>query len=325
MEPFVVAVTDRFHLGPRRTIAVSAMVGSANRLWRFDVAQDSFVVKELSHERTDQIDRRRRAAFERSVFEAASLAMPEPIVDRDGDIVTVVQGSRGEPCIVRVHRWMEGLRTPAVTSSIAATAGAALAVIHDHGASWSTERAGSLRWWDQDPRAVIDRLHESPLRDIASAATALASEAIALVAEAENTVGPWIYSHNDHKPQNALVVDGAVAVLDWDECGHCHPRLEAVESALRWAAESADMPGAFRAFLAAYAAAGTPIVDLSERDFGKWVAALLGWFSFQARRVLGDWASDAAFERRQAEAMARDAVAELERTLGSISTWASWA
>jgi hypothetical protein len=50
VEPFVGEIVERFQLGARRDVAVTAMIGSANRLWRFDVRLESFVVKELSHE-----------------------------------------------------------------------------------------------------------------------------------------------------------------------------------------------------------------------------------------------------------------------------------
>ena len=321
VEPFVRHVVEAFGLGTRRDVGVSAMIGSTNRLWRFDVGVASFVVKELSHESVDQIDRRRRAAaFERAVFEARALLIPEPMIDRDDEIVAVAPGSRGVPCLVRVHRWISGA-VPTVTPAIAEVAGEALAVIHDHGRAWSTEQSGSVRWWDQDPMVVAGRLGGSPLRDIAARAAPLMTRALDVIDDAESIEGPWIYSHADHKPQNSLEVRGGLAVLDWDECGHCHPRLEAVESALRWSITAPDPPEAFRSFLRGYGSLG----PLDGRDFGKWLAALLGWFSFQARRTLGDWSTDTAFDRLEAEAMARETIVELERALASLSLWSSWA
>lgn len=245
--------------------------------------------------------------------------MPEPLYDRDNEIVTVALGSRGVPCLVRVHRWITG-HPPTVTPALAESAGEALAVIHAHGRNWSTKRSGSLRWWDQDPLVVAGRLDGSPLRDIAETATALMTRAVEVIGDAESIEGEWIFSHADHKPQNSLKVPEGLAVLDWDECGYCHPRLEAVESALRWSITAPDAPESFRAFLEGYGG----LAPLEERDFGKWLAALLGWFSFQARRTLGDWPTDTAFDRLEAEAMARDTVVELERALTSLSLWSSW-
>ena len=322
VEPFVRGISEQFALGARRDVAVSAMVGSTNRLWRFDVGPEAFVVKELSHDDVDQIDRRRRAAsFERAVYEAGSLPMAEPLFDRDDEIVTVAMGSRGEPCPVRVHRWIAG-DAPKVTPRVARAAGEALAAIHGCGSAWSTRPSASLRWWDQDPLAVAARLEEeeSPLRDIAGTAEAVIRRALVVVGDAEAIEGEWIYSHADHKPQNSLEVSGGLAILDWDECGYCHPRLEAVESALRWSVAAAEPAVAFRAFLDGYG----ELAPLEARDFGKWVAALLGWFSFQARRTLGDWPTETRFDRLEAETMARDTVDELEVALASLSLWSSW-
>lgn len=320
IEPFVRAVSEQFALAPRRDVAVSALIGSTNRLWRFDVGAESFVVKELSHDSIDQIGRRRRAAsFERAVYEAGSLVMAEPLFDRDGQIVTEVVGSRGEPSLVRVHRWIAG-ETPDVTPAVARRAGEALAVIHGCGRAWSTRPSASLRWWDQDPLAVTTRLEDSPLRDIAGTAEVLIKRALVVVRDAEAIEGEWIYSHADHKPQNSLEGSAGLAVLDWDECGYCHPRLEAVESALRWSVVAPEPAVCFRAFLDGYG----ELAPLEERDFGKWVAALLGWFSFQARRTLGDWPTETTFDRLEAERMARSTIEELELALASLAVWSSW-
>ena len=115
------------------------------------------------------------------------------------------------------------------------------------------------------------------------------------------------------------------AVLDWDECGHCHPRLEAVEAAIRWAGHADPDRDAFEAFLAGYSHTGGDLTGLSECDFGKWIAALLGWFSLQARRALGDWPSDTEAERQAAASMAHDALAALRLSLAALPTWISWA
>jgi hypothetical protein len=82
-----------------------------------------------------------------------------------------------------------------------------------------------------------------------------------------------------------------------------------------------DPPAAFRAFMKGYGGIG----PLEQRDFGKWLAALLGWFSFQARRTLGDWPTETTFDRLDAQKMARDTLLEIERALTSMTLWTSWA
>lgn len=72
-----------------------------------------------------------------------------------------------------------------------------------------------------------------------------------------------------------------VAVLDWDECGYCHPRLEVVESALRWAGATVGEPRSdvARAFLREYEQLAEIRFGLvTVGDFAKWVAAGAGWF-----------------------------------------------
>jgi hypothetical protein len=50
IEPFVRSVVERFGLAGRDVVAVRALVGSTNRLWRLDVGDRSYVVKELTHD-----------------------------------------------------------------------------------------------------------------------------------------------------------------------------------------------------------------------------------------------------------------------------------
>lgn len=160
------------------------------------------------------------------------------------------------------------------------------------GSEWSSQPEGSLRWWDQDPLEVIGRLDVSGrLPTDKDQVLSVAHSTLDLIGAAEAFSGPWGYSHCDHKPENALSVVGVPAVLDWDECGHIHPRLEAIESALRWSGRRS--PGTtltwprqhlFVAFLEGYEQTGIGIHHLEPPDFAKSLAALLGWFAFQARR-----------------------------------------
>lgn len=326
MHAFVNDVADWLGLGPAGTIDVAPMVGSANRLWRFRTSDGDLVVKELSHDAPDDLHRRRgAAAFERAVFERNALAMAEPLIGQDGELVALRRGSRGDAVPVRAHRWLEGAVIGGRGTAVLGSAGASLHLIQEVGAGWSTKDGGSLRRWDEDPLAVAKRLRASAHADVGARALQLGTDALDLIAEAESTSGPWVYSHLDHKPENSLAVSGLrVAVLDWDECGHCHRRLEVVESALRWSQVGDDRATSFRTFLDGYRAAGGDLPRLVPSDFGKWVAALLGWFSFQARRALGDFPTDTQRERSEAAAMAAATVGALRETLESVSEWARW-
>ena len=116
-----------------------------------------------------------------------------------------------------------------------------------------------------------------------------------------------------------------VAVLDWDECGYCHPRLEVVESALRWAGATVGEPRSdvARAFLREYEqVAEKRFGPVTVGDFAKWVAAGAGWFWFTARRALGRYEDDTAAERTSAAEMAAWSIETLSRTLASVDRWA---
>ncbi|HET6952119.1 MAG TPA: hypothetical protein VFI47_17185 [Acidimicrobiales bacterium] len=326
MDAFVRSVTAAFGLGAVEDVAVQPMAGSANRVWRFDTPAGAFVVKELSHDTPEHlVPRRRAAAFEMRVFDHGIIAMAEPVPAEDGEIVVPLEGSRDHVCAVRVHRWLDGSKITSPEPDMLRAAGASLHAIQHAGTAWSSAPTGSIRWWDVEPAEVADRLLRSPsLGRLGQEATALVPDALAIVAAADRLAGAWVFSHCDHKPENALAVDGAPAVLDWDDCGHCHPRLEAVEAALRWSGRPEPRRAPFDAFLTGYSDAGGDIERLSERDFGKWLAALLGWFSLQARRALGEWSADTEAERWAAHAMAADALVQLRDSLAHLSTWATW-
>lgn len=326
MEEFVEVVSKHFGLGPAGDARVTEMQGSANRLWRFDTRLGRFAVKELSHDAPKDLDRRRRAAaFERAAFDQQQVLLPEPIFATDGEIVAMLVGSRGVPCPVRVHRWVDGDPAYGSDPEFLRAAGVSLGRIQQAGRGWSHRPDGSLRWWDEEPLAVIDRLVAADLLpDVAGSLRPVTESVLELLDSAERSGGEWVYSHCDHKPENSLRMVGRPAVLDWDECGHILPRLEAVEAALRWAGGRTPDHAAFDAFLDGYGEVAGPVEALTDTDFAKWLAALLGWFTFQARRALDDWPTETAEERAQAWTSASRAWQGLKDSLLRIPEWAEW-
>ncbi len=301
---------------------LAPMPGSANRLWSLSTSGQRFVVKEFPYDgQPEQPDRRRRRAetaeFEHGLWAAGQLAMPEPVRDLDGQLIPAMLGSRGSRLALRVHGYLAGAAIMIPPSpATAEAAGAALAAIQQRGRAKRTTPSGSLREWAADPEAVLGRLAAAGTlsQDQAGTARAALREAATVIAAGEELPGPWVFTHCDHKPENSLLAGGRLAVLDWDEAGPCHPRLEAVESALRWAGVLVGQPrpGVFRAFLRAYARQAGPVAPLSRTDFAKWVAALPGWFA------------DTAAEMSAAGLMAAAAIAALRDTLASLDRWAAW-
>ena len=325
MDVFKHAVATHFDLGDPRKITVSPMRGSANRLWKFAAPGSDYVVKELAYDAPSDFEERvEAAAFERQLFEQDTILLPEPIRSTTGDIICTLTGSRGHPLSVRAHRWLDGESFCKEPTYLAA-AGASLHVIQQVGRTWSTRAARSLADWDEDPLAVLDRIKADPapwgMPDLDHAAV---DEVLRIIRAGEKTSGAWVFTHGDHKPENSLRVGDRPAIIDWDECRHCHPRIEAACSALRWAGAPNPQQDAFTAFLDGYFEAGAESFRLEERDFAKWLAELVSWFAFQARRAMGEWETDSNAEREHALHMSRKVYQSLRPTLDQLPIWAQW-
>lgn len=297
------SIAHHFDVEP---VALERMVGSSQRLWR----SGGYVIKEFPYDASLE-GKRRAARFEYEVWRSGRVPMPEPIVSREGALIVFAAGSRGTELGLRVHRWIDGAPVVGPQPRLTARAGSILRVIQEAGARFAGDGASQLQWWEGEPSAVRDRLDiDYDLQD-----------ALALMERAQQLHPIGVFTHCDHKPQNSMMVGTDIAVLDWDECGHFSPRLEAVESALRWSVVGREAERTrFVAFLDGYGFDG-PLVDT---DFAKWIAALVGWFTFQGRRALGDFADDTDYERAEALAMAHDALAELTIAMRSLPEWTTW-
>lgn len=321
-----------FGLGPDG-VQITSLPASANRLWALQTLSGRFVVKEFPYyDEQEEKERRkglaRAAEFEYSLWSTGQLTMPEPVRAVDGQFIRRLTGSRESAIAVRVHRHIDGARiTIPPSTRMADAAGVALATIQRFGMTFETRPSGSVQWWTVDPRTILRRLRDAGVLDQDQAEMALAAlqEACAVIAAGDELAGRWVFTHCDHKPENSLLVDGRVAVLDWDESGPCHPRLEAVESALRWAGVGQGEPGreVFRAFVAGYERIGGQVGPLRRADFAKWVAGLAGWFSFTGRRALGDF-DDTDAEMSAAASMAVASISALHDTLASLDHWVTW-
>ena len=308
-------------------LTITSLPGSTNRLWQFQTPSGRFVVKEFPYEGAGE-GLLRAAEFEYGIWRTGQLAMPEPVRAVDGQLIHRLAGSRGSTVLARVHRYLDGTpitRPPATGTAHAA--GVALAAIQQFGLTRETRPSGSLRWWTIAPETILGRLYAAGVlkQDQAEMARAALRAAGAVIEAGEELAGRWVFTHCDHKPENSLLADGQVAVLDWDESGYCHPRLEVVESALRWAGAGHLEPrrDVFRAFLAGYQGHAGQLHPLRQADFAKWIAALAGWFSFTGSRALRDF-DDTEAEASDAATMAIDSIGTLHDALASLDHWAEW-
>ena len=321
-------------LGPGG-LRLTPLAASSTRLWALEAGRDvdgaggRFVVKEFPyHDGERPAEVAAAAEFEYSLWRAGDILMPEPMRARDGQLVTWLTGSRGARVPARVHRWLDGAPVPEPSSAVlAAAAGRALALIHRAGAARPARPGGSVRWWPQEHYELIGPMADRGLLTLGEAAAARdsLSRAEPILSAGDQLAGDWIYTHCDHKPANSLLVGARIAVLDWDECGYCHPRLEVVESALRWAGAADGEPRSdvARAFLREYEqVAEMRFGPVTVGEFAKWVAAEAGWFWFTGRRALGWREDDTAAERKSAAEMAAWSIETLSRTLASVDRWA---
>ena len=246
--------------------------------------------------------------------------MPEPCPDSEGRYVRLMTGSRDFPVSVRVHRYVEGtlVRRP-VDSGVARQAGLGLAAIQNIGVRSGLSAPMKQLWQTADDSLL--RRFQRRWPDIGVDRGRVLHDAERIAAERAPGARPSP-SHCDHKPENCLINDGVLHVLDWDEAGCCDPRIEVVESGLRWSwtAEGTPDPGLFASFARGYRAGGRPFPPLRERDWAKWIADLGSWYEFQARCSLGECSAVARAPGAAASAAA-EALQGLARTLQHIPEW----
>jgi Ser/Thr protein kinase RdoA (MazF antagonist) len=267
------------------------------------------------------------ARFERDAFEAGIVPMAEPCPDRDGELLRPMTGSRGRAVLVRVHRYLAG-REPdrPVGRETVREAGRSLARIHDFGEGWAAA-GGALPakpLWTRPDRELFDAFVDRwpdlvPSPDPARQSLERAEQLVRKSVAGSFAAQP---SHCDHKPDNSLLDGDRLIILDWDEAGSCDPRIEALETALRWSWTGSDGPDPNRvaSFAQAYRVIGRPFPAVLEADWAKWVAGIASWYEFNAQRARGDWPTVAASEEQDARSAA-EALHGLRDTMDRIPTW----
>lgn len=321
-EAFGNVVCDAFGLSVLQSMR--PLAGSSNLLWRLQTTTGDHVVKELPLHGVDQL--RAAAGFEAAARQAGVVPTAQPQPDSIGGVCPSsawVGGCRGRgrgsgPPLPgrpagaaagerrhRRSRWAEPGQDSVLRCDDATARLAGFAVAPDR-----SRAVGAVL-------ATVDHARARP------DATRAALERVSRLARAAlQRAAPEIMSHLDHKPENCLLVADELVVLDWDEAGLCDPRLEAVESAARWAWTGSTGPDTvtFAAFVDGYHAAGRRLPKLVETDWGKWLSGVGSWAEFQAQRSLAD-PQDNAIDPAGAAGAAVQAVLDAPDTLPRLRQW----
>lgn len=234
--------------------------------------------------------------YEAAVFRERIVPMAPPCSDSEGMLIRQLRGSRDREVCVRVHRFQAGVMPPCpVSLSTAHRAGELLAALHEFAAlDMRPNPALPSRIWRSHDAGLLAQLVEAWAleRSIATAASEALQRAEGVIDQWAQQDPPSLPAHCDHKPENTLLVAGDLMILDWDEVSACDPRIEAVESGLRWARTDAGPDSArFCAFVRGYGKAGLSFGTVVEADWAKWIAGIASWFEFQAAGSLGRWAA----------------------------------
>ena len=178
---------------------------------------------------------RSEIAWMRALVEVG-VRTPEVVDTRDGDVLARVE-SAGVPeaRYCDLSRWIDGAQLgrledgvagdPAEAAASYRTIGRIAAVVHEHGARWSRPAAWSRPVWDE-ASLVGDTPAFGDFREL----ECLSGEQLSLLTDARTLAGErleafgkgsdrWGLLHGDFLPENVLVADDGLRLIDFDDCG----------------------------------------------------------------------------------------------------------
>ena len=161
---------------------------------------------------------------------------PEVVDTRNGDVLAGVEaGGVPEPRYCDLSRWIDGAQLGRLEEGVAGdpeqaaasyrTIGRIAAVVHEHGARWPRPDAFVRPVWDE-ASLVGDTPAFGDFRDLACLSgeqLSVLTDARARVRERLEAFGKgsdrWGLLHGDFLPENVLVADDGLRLIDFDDCG----------------------------------------------------------------------------------------------------------
>lgn len=323
-------VARAFGLGTPARPLEQASSGNINRLFRLTTERGDFAMKVMNPDPADTafVDRIERAFQFESAAHTGGIACPRPIASGEGRCLASIASDGGTAALVRVHAWVEGtaLQQAVHPPATAARVGGIVARIHvlgvrpEDGASDWLRDFGVAHW-----EALTERIERSNLEwawQFRAMLTDVA-EIESLVTTARREAAPVVMAHRDADPKNFLLgPDGALVLVDWDQAGAVAPQQEVASLALRWGGVvlGEPSPGAVRAFLDGYRAAGGRLEAFRPVHCAGFVNAMLGWYELNARRALGESPHGPAGAAGSENAVLRG-FSNLRRFARSVDRW----
>ncbi|MBL0887112.1 phosphotransferase enzyme family protein [Myceligenerans indicum] len=221
------AVHEAWSLDPTRT-EIRLIAVSENATFRVDVDDVPYAV--LRVHRPGHVGDTRQIEGEltwvRRLADECDVTVPDVVPTTSGALVLTVDGAGGTRwfCVAFAFVTGEILEDLADPRPYYAEIGAITARLHDHQAGWSrpdgfTRFSWTLgdmlgttsRWGDWRDAALTP-----PQREVLEAAE---SAALAELADIATDDAGWGLVHADLRPSNIMIHEGALTVIDFDDCG----------------------------------------------------------------------------------------------------------